>query len=284
MRKPRELLSDASPFSVEKLRELLKSRVLGKKRPAKAEIKKLAGLLNDYSKERPEDTKIKKLTRVVSAYKEKRPADTKIEKLARVLNAYSKKRPADAKIEELARVLNFYRLKMPADAELEELARVLNVWHSDYYGDQTYRLLNQTKKKARDALAALKDSCANLRDDTRRHVRSAIEDAAPSSVHETLGRRLDEIGAIEKFLASAKNYSVIAGLDSLVGERWLTVAGALTEDFRNAMLPGNPELKLGLSHDGPLARFFAAIVPFLTGEHPTPGSVATQLKGRKRGI
>jgi hypothetical protein len=50
------------------------------------------------------------------------------------------------------------------------------------------------------------------------------------------------------------------------------------------MSPANPQLKLGLSHNGPLARFFAAIVPFLTGEHPTPGSVATQLKARKRGI
>lgn len=205
-RKPRELLSDASPFNVNVVRELLARDVLGRK------------------------------------------------------------------------------LKMPADAELEELARVLNVWHSDYHRDQTYRLLNQTKKKARDALAALKDSCAILRKDTHRHVASAIEDAAPDWVHETLARRLHEIGAIEKLHAVAAKSSVIADLDSFVGERWLAVSGALIEDFRNAMLPANPELKLGLGHNGPLARFFAAIVPLLSGEHPTPDSVATQLKARKRGI
>ena len=205
-RKPRELLSDASPFSVEMLRELLARDVLGRK------------------------------------------------------------------------------LKMPADAEIEELVRVLNFWRSHYQEGQIYRPLNQRKKKARDALAALKTSCAILRDDAQRHLTSATGDTAPSGVLEILARRLGEIGAMEKFIAIAGNYSVIADLDSLVGERWLTVAGALIEDFHNAMSPANPQLQLAFSHNGPLARFFAAIVPFLTGEHPTPGSVATQLKARKRGI
>jgi hypothetical protein len=263
-RKPRELLSDTSPFSGENLHELFKSHVLGKKMLSKAEIEELTRLLN--------------------AYRETRPSKAEIEELAHRLNAYSETRPADAEIEELTRALNVSRLKMPADAELKELARVLNGWHEHYRVDQTYRALNQTRKQARDALATLKHSCANLRKDTRRHVASAIEDAAPDWVHKTLGRRLDEIGAIEKFLATAENYSVIADLDSLVGEHWLTVAGALIEDFHNAMSPANPQLKFGLSHNGPLARFFAAIVLFLTGEYPTPGSVATQLKARKRGI
>jgi hypothetical protein len=205
-RKPRELLSDASPFTVEMLRELLARDVLGKK------------------------------------------------------------------------------LKTPADAEIEELARILSFWRSHYREGQTYRPLNQRKKKARDALAALKDSYAILKDDTQRHLASAIEGAAPSGVLEMLGRQLDEIGATEKFIAIAENYSVIADLANYVGERWPTVAGVLIEDFHNAMLPANPQLKLAFSHNGPLARFFAAIVPFLTGERPTPGSVATQLKARKRGV
>jgi hypothetical protein len=283
-RRPRERLSDVSPFGLEKLHELLRSRVLGKKRPTKAEIKKLAGLLNDYSKERPAEAEIEELARLLNAFSEKRPSRPEIEELARRLNAYGEERPADAEIKELTRTLNVNRLKMPADAELEALARVLNVWHSEYYGDQAYRASNQWRKQARDALAALKDCCNNLRKETLRHVGSAIEDGAPDWVQETLGRRLQEIRAIEKSLAIAVNYSVIADLDNLVGERWLAVAGALTEDFRNAMLPANPELKLGFGHNGPLARFFAAIVPLLTGEHPTPESVATQLKARKRGI
>jgi hypothetical protein len=283
-RKPRELLLDTSPFSGENLHELFKRHVLGKKRPSKAEIEELARRLNAYRENRPADAEIEELAHRLNAYREKRPSKAEIEELAHRLNAYSETRPADAEIEELTRPLNVSRLKMPADAELKELARVLNGWHEHYRVDQTYRALNQTRKQARDALATLKHSCANLRKDTRRHVASAIEDAAPDWVHKTLGRRLDEIGAIEKFLATAENYSVIADLDSLVGERWLTVAGALIEDFHNAMSPANPQLKFGLSHNGPLARFFAAIVPFLTGEHPTPGSVATQLKARKRGI
>jgi hypothetical protein len=93
-RKPRELLSDASPFSVEMLRELLARDVLGRK------------------------------------------------------------------------------LKLPADANIEELVRVLNFWRSHYREGQIYRPLNQRKKKARDALAALKTSCAILRDDTQRHLAS----------------------------------------------------------------------------------------------------------------
>jgi hypothetical protein len=205
-RKPREYLSDASPFNEEMLRELLKLHVLGN------------------------------------------------------------------------------RLKMPADAEIGELARILNFWRSHYQERQIYRPLNQRKKKARDALAAFKTSCAILRDDAQRHLASATEDAAPSGVLKTLARRLVEIGRMEKWIAIAENSSVIADLEDYVGERWLTVAGALIEDFHNVMSPANPQLKLGLSHNGPLARFFAAIVPFLTGEHPTPGSVATQLKARKRGI
>ena len=205
-RKPRELLSDVSSFSVEMLRELLERDVLGRK------------------------------------------------------------------------------LKMPADAEIEQLARVLNVWRSHYQVGQTYRPLNQRKKKARDAIAAFKTSCAILRGDAQRHLTSATEDAAPSGVLMMLARRLDEIDGMEKWIAIAENSSVIADLEDYAGERWLTVAGALIEDFHNAMSPANGQLKLGLSHDGRLARFFAAIVPFLTGEHPTPGSVATQLKARKRGI
>jgi hypothetical protein len=205
-RQLRELLSDASPFSVEMLRELLAGDVLGRK------------------------------------------------------------------------------LKMPTDAKIEELVRVLNFWRSHYQEGQIYRPLNQRKKKARDALAALKTSCAILRDDTQRQLASATEDAAPSGVLEILARRLDEIGAMEKSIAIAENYSVIADHDNYVGERWPAVEGALIEDFHNAMSPANPQLKLALSHNGPLARFFAAIVPFLTGEHPTPGSVATQLKARKKGI
>ncbi len=119
--------------------------------------------------------------------------------------------------------------------------------------------------------------------ETQRHLASAIEDAAPSGVLEILARQLGEIGGLEKFIAIAETYSVIADLDNYVGERWPTVAGALIKDFHNAMLPANPQLKLAFSHNGPLARFFAAIVPFPTDEHPTAGSVATQLKSRKRG-
>ena len=175
-RRPRELLSDASPFSVEMLRELLARDVLGRK------------------------------------------------------------------------------LKMPADAKIEELVRVLNFWRSHYKEGQIYRPLNQRKKKARAALAAFKNSCAVLRDDAQRHLASAKEDAAPSGLLKMLARRLDEIGAMEKFIAIAENYSVIADLDNYVGERWSTVAGALIEDFHNAMSPANPQLKFAFSHYGPLAR------------------------------
>jgi hypothetical protein len=68
------------------------------------------------------------------------------------------------------------------------------------------------------------------------------------------------------------------GRPSLAPDRWQWLANVLPIDFEIAMRSTNRNYKTGLSHNGPLARFIAAVVPSLTGQHPTPDSVATQLK------
>lgn len=56
------------------------------------------------------------------------------------------------------------------------------------------------------------------------------------------------------------------------------LANALVLDFINAIKPANPTLDLGIGHEGPIARYIAAVVPLITGETPPATSVATKLK------
>jgi hypothetical protein len=61
-------------------------------------------------------------------------------------------------------------------------------------------------------------------------------------------------------------------------EKWKDVAEALERDFRDAVASTNPGLKLGLSNDGPVARFVTAMIPHVTDERPTCDAVARCLQ------
>jgi hypothetical protein len=63
--------------------------------------------------------------------------------------------------------------------------------------------------------------------------------------------------------------------------RWKNFGPALVEHFRRAMRSTNPAFG-GMWDNGPVPRFIAAVVPLVTGEQPTPRSVAAQLKTSKK--
>jgi hypothetical protein len=102
----------------------------------------------------------------------------------------------------------------------------------------------------------------------------AVQDQAPPAILAILRKRLAEIDAARDFIAKAEWFSVWAD-PSLAPDRWQWLADVLPIDFENAMRSADPNYKTGLSHNGPLARFIAAVVPSLTGQHPNPDSVVS---------
>ena len=165
---------------------------------------------------------------------------------------------------------------MPDDAEISELARILNYWQGHYLIEQKRCALRELQRAALAALATLANVFPRLRDLTESFEANAVQDQAPPAILAILRKRLAEIDAARDFIAKAEGFSVWAD-PSLAPDRWQWLADVLPIDFENAMRSTNP-YTAGLSHNGPLARFIAAVVPSLTGQHPTPDSVATQLK------
>jgi hypothetical protein len=166
---------------------------------------------------------------------------------------------------------------MPGDAEITELARILNYWQGHYLIEQKSRALRELQRDALAALATLANVFPRLRDLTESFEANAVQDQAPPAILAILRKRLAEIDAARDFIAKAEGFSVWAD-PSLAPDRWQWLADVLPIDFENAMRSTDPNYKARLSHNGPLARFIAAVVPSLTGQHPTPDSVATQLK------
>ena len=176
---------------------------------------------------------------------------------------------------------------MPGDAEITELARILNYWQCHYLIEQKSRALKELQRDALDALATLAKVFPRLRDLTKSFEANAVQDQAPPVILAILRKHLAEIDAARDFIAKTEGFSVWAD-PSIAPDRWQWLADVLPIDFENAMRSTNPNYKARLSHNGPLARFIAAVVPSLTGQHPTPDSVATELKKlrklRKTGI
>jgi hypothetical protein len=166
---------------------------------------------------------------------------------------------------------------MPGDAEIAELARILNGWQAHYLIEQNTRPLRELQRDACAALTALADVFRQLRVLTARFEANAVQDQAPPAILAILRKRLAEIDAARDFIAAAEGFSVWED-PSLPPDCWQWLAHVLPIDFENAMHSTNPNYKTRISHNGPLPRFIAAVVPLLTGEHPSVESVATQLK------
>jgi hypothetical protein len=66
-------------------------------------------------------------------------------------------------------------------------------------------------------------------------------------------------------------------------ENWRDLAEVVAGAFMATMARANGGRELGISNDGPVGRFVAAVVPLITGEKkPTPASVAAHIKRRRR--
>jgi hypothetical protein len=176
------------------------------------------------------------------------------------------------------------KLIVPPDKQIRELSRILNGWQAHCHAEQQTWPESKIKRNVRDSLEKLAPGLARLSQANQRNLENASRDDAPPAVLAILARRSLEIDATVKFVVKAKSFSAFADFVTIAGERWTSLAEALTEDFCSAIQPANPTVRFGIGHEGPLARFFVCVVPFLTGEHPTAESVATQLKAlRMRG-
>jgi hypothetical protein len=63
---------------------------------------------------------------------------------------------------------------------------------------------------------------------------------------------------------------------------WHPFAIIIGGAFKIALRRTNPHRRFGHSNDGPVARFVAAVIPNITGEHPTVQAVAKRLKDEAR--
>lgn len=62
------------------------------------------------------------------------------------------------------------------------------------------------------------------------------------------------------------------------GSQWHKYARDLQVFFVEAMEEANPGSEIRLADDGPVSRFIAAVIPFITGERPKPTAIARHLQ------
>jgi len=150
------------------------------------------------------------------------------------------------------------RLKMPAKEALENLASILESWRGYYWRhDHIDQLENKVALAADELVSGLKE------------------------LREICGvpRKIGTIDQVSEAIDRLFNEGVAVEHSGKLTWHWL--ANVLPVDFATAIKTTNPRYKIGIGHTGPLVRFIVAIVPLLTGEHPTPGTIAVQLKNYK---
>jgi hypothetical protein len=156
------------------------------------------------------------------------------------------------------------RLKMPTKDALEKLASILEGWRIEYWRAQHIEPLQH---KAAITSLDLLSTLMGLREKY-----SAINGAGNGILAdriETIDHAREAIGRLfNKWIAIEHSGDLT----------WHWLANVLPVDFATAIQTTNPTYKIGIGHAGPLARFIEKIVPLLTGEQPTVGTVATQLK------
>ena len=170
------------------------------------------------------------------------------------------------------------RWNMPSDEALKELARILEGWRQHYLVAQNLQPLQREACAAADKLTpALK----KLREINAAFHAAAVRDAAPRYVCDNLESRLAAINGALESLAVLNRESITVKYVGRCELTWQWLADALPEDFCNAMRSTNLGFEARFGYKVALHRFIAALAPTLTGEHPTPDSVATQLKTRR---
>jgi hypothetical protein len=157
------------------------------------------------------------------------------------------------------------RLKMPTKEALEKLASILESWRGQYWRSQHIDPLeNEVALRADELFSTLKKLREMYRVQTGERVGSY------------LARKIEAIDHACGALIQLSNESIAIEHSGDLTWHWL--ANVLPVDFATAIQTTNQGYKIGIGHTGPLVRFIHAVVPLLTGEHPTEGTVALQLK------
>ena len=87
---------------------------------------------------------------------------------------------------------------------------------------------------------------------------------------------------LRKLIAHKFDLDMDVGLTMPVIDHWHDVAERVASDFKIAMIETMGPRNLGLSNEGPIPRFVAAVIPQITGEHPSVGAVGKFLKERAK--
>ena len=170
---------------------------------------------------------------------------------------------------------------MPGESELVEWARLLEGWRPHYF--RSLAEFYAASNKAAESLKEFDAAMSALQTINQKWMAEAEEEKANGDITKNLSNRNNEINEARIAAQQLTRLPTLnAHFQSIRGWKWL--AQALVGDFENAMRPNNPGLGGGISRTGPLVRFIAAIVPFMTGEHPTRDSIAKQLQAVRKAL
>jgi hypothetical protein len=169
---------------------------------------------------------------------------------------------------------------MPNMANLNQLAWELNDIHGAFWFRKTTLPESDAKqaraKRVRDAIETLR----GFFEERQRAWRSINSATNPK----TIRRERELYKEFHQFVWSMQThvFELDMDVDNAVLmprlERWRQVANVVADAFRIAMLPQ----ELGLSNNGPLARFVKVVMPLMTGEDPSIANVAKHLKDKAR--
>jgi hypothetical protein len=159
-----------------------------------------------------------------------------------------------------------------ADAAAVQLCSVLSQHHAWFYCAQAERSLNGLFAEASAAADRLAHVLPLIRDVLR------DRNAAVSGADPFLARQIKDAERATAFVEVPMHWQFLY-TDSLPDtvRDWRWLADVLPADIKTAMRPTNPTFRAGVSKTGPLARILEAIIPRVSGEHPTASAIGTQL-------
>ncbi len=155
-------------------------------------------------------------------------------------------------------------LKMPTREGLEKLASILEHRRGEYWRDQHIVPLEKNiARAAHDLLSTLE----KLREKYDYH------GGYPPKKIETIDHARYAVGRLFNDWIAVEHSGNLT---------WRWLANVLPVDFANAIKTTNPMYKIRITPTCPLVRFLYSIVPLLTGEQPTEGTITTKLKDFKK--
>jgi hypothetical protein len=178
----------------------------------------------------------------------------------------------DAKLRVILKsVLKQPNIKKPSLQEVEELAFALN----DICG--AYRFSRDVAKKSNTMAAEVREALATLERFFEERQQMCERGYRP----ETIAAEQILYGKYCDLVSALRDHDFVLDMDVAattpeMKKGWRDIALAIASAFKLAL--ANSGAKLGLSNDGPVPRFVAAVIPLITGEQPTVINVGKHLK------